>query len=74
MQDGVVTMKLFNLFLEALKKFPQSLEPIVVPVYARFINQLVTFTTEAEVPSLTSLPLPLKRSLLSIHTINVEPG
>ena len=44
-----MTMKLFTLFLDALKKFPQSLEPVFAPVYARFIHQLVTFATESEV-------------------------
>lgn len=49
MQEGQLTLKLCMLFLEALKKFPQPLEQVLVPLFPKLINTLVQQATEAEV-------------------------
>lgn len=49
LQEASLTIKLFALFMDALKKFPTSLEPIFAPQYAKFIDRLVVLATAAEV-------------------------
>ena len=48
-QEGQLTLKLFILYLEALKKFPGVLEPVLVPLFPGLITLLIQHTTEAEV-------------------------
>ena len=47
------------LFLEALKKYPQNLEAVMLPPFPRLMNTLVQQATEAEVRPCRGHPWPL---------------
>ena len=52
-QDGLLTLKLFAMLLDALNKAQLNLEPVFVPLFPKLIHSLLQHTTDSEVDFLT---------------------